>query len=226
MENSNLENFSEEFLTSLLQGNRQNCSSIAKKYLNLNHSFLDLYENIFKVSLYEVGRLWETNRITVASEHLATAITEGILNELFEQIISKKKMNKKVVVACVENEQHQVGIKMVADTFEMHGWESFFLGTGIPIQQLINFIREIKPDLLAISLSVYFNFPNLIKMLERIKMEFPEIQILLGGQAFKNLSSEMVNKIGNVIVLPDLYLLKKYIDLVNSNLNTKDNGKN
>ena len=49
-----------------------------------------------------MGRLWETNRITVAVEHLATAITEGILNELFEQIISGKRYSKKVAVACTE----------------------------------------------------------------------------------------------------------------------------
>jgi methanogenic corrinoid protein MtbC1 len=146
---------------------------------------------------------------------LATAITEGILNELFEQIVSGKSYNKKVVVACVEKEQHQVGIKMVADVFEMKGWESFFLGTGIPTSELVKFIREVQPDLLAISLSVYFNYSYLVKMLETIRGEFPTLQLLLGGQAFVHIDGDNFNRFGNVVVLTDLYLLEKYIETLN-----------
>jgi len=215
MEKSDSIDFSAKYLENLLQGNRQNCSAIARQYLSVNPSFLYLYEVVFKVSLYEVGRLWETNKISVATEHIATAITEGILNEYFEQIISKTKLNRKVVVACVENEQHQVGVKMVADIFEMFGWESFFLGTGIPVQELIRYIHEVKPDLLAISLTVYFNLNNLVKMLNRIQNEFPELTIIVGGQAFSRIPADTVSKIGNVILLADLYLLKKFIELLN-----------
>ncbi|HBL76955.1 MAG: hypothetical protein A2W90_00685 [Bacteroidetes bacterium GWF2_42_66] len=207
-----------DFLQNLLKGNRANCSAIARQYLAQNHSVMDLYEEVFKVALYEVGRLWETNRITIATEHIATAITEGILNEFFEQIISGKRYNKKVVVACVEKEQHQVGIKMVADVFEMKGWESFFLGTGISVIELVRFIRDVQPDLLAISLSVYFNFSNLLKMLKTMKDEFPELQIILGGQAFRHVSNDASPGLGNIVILSDLYLLDKYIDTMNSKL--------
>lgn len=210
----------QEYLQNLLKGNRANCSSIARQYLKKNPSIKDLYEEVFKVSLYEVGRLWETNQITVATEHLATAVTEGILNELFEQLIPLKKYSKKVVVTCVENEKHQVGIKMVADVFEMKGWESFFLGTGIPTSELVKFIHETKPDMLAISLSVYFNFANLLKMLEQLRNEFPALQIIIGGQAFSRASEESLSRLGNVVLLSDLYLLENYIETINANLKT------
>lgn len=218
MEAAKVDSITNDFLLNLLKGNRANCSSIARQYLEKNPSIKDLYEEVFKVSLYEVGRLWETNQITVATEHLATAITEGILNELFEQIITKNKVDKKVVVACVQNEQHQVGIKMVADVFEMKGWESFFLGTGIPTSELVKFIHETKPDILAISLSVYFNFANLLKMLEQLRNEFPALQIIIGGQAFSRASEEALSRLGNVVLLSDLYLLEKYIETINANL--------
>ena len=212
---STCENYANEFLENLLQGNRVVCSNIAHKFLLLNPSITVLYEDIFKEALYKVGRLWETNKISVATEHIATAITEGILNELFEQLISKTRFNKKVVVACVDKEQHQVGIKMVADVFEMKGWETFYLGTGIPTIELIRYIHEIKPDLLAISLTVYFNFTNLLIMLETVRKEFPELQIIIGGQAFKHVSGELIERLGNVILLTDLYLLANFIETYN-----------
>ncbi|MEI6143541.1 MAG: cobalamin-dependent protein [Mariniphaga sp.] len=215
MNQSTCENFANDFLENLLQGNRIACSDITRKYLSLYPSITQLYEEVFKEALYEVGRLWETNKISVATEHIATAITEGILNELFEQLISKTRYNKKVVVACVDNELHQVGIKMVADVFEMKGWETFFLGTGIPNIELVRFIHEIQPDLLAISLSVYFNFTNLLTMLEMVRKEFPELLIIIGGQAFKHVSDELIDRLGNVILLTDLYLLGNFIETYN-----------
>ena len=82
MEATRSYDFSAKYLENLLQGNRRNCSAIAKQYLAQNPSFLQLYEEVFKVALYEVGRLWKTNQISIASEHMATAITERIRNLL------------------------------------------------------------------------------------------------------------------------------------------------
>jgi len=205
----------QDFLNELLKGNRASCSAIASDYLKNNPSIKDLYEEVFKVALHEVGLLWENNKITVATEHIATAIVEGIMNEHFEQIISDKRFNKKVVLACVENELHQVGIKMVADMFEMKGWESYFLGAGIPTNELIKFIHETKPDLLAISLSIYFNFTALIAMVKTINREFPELQIIIGGQAFSHITSEETKDLENILIFNDLYLLERYIDAIN-----------
>ena len=99
-------------------------------------------------------------------------------------------------------------------------WESFFLGTGIPTSELVKFIRETQPDILAISLSVYFNFASLMKMLELVRSEFPDLQIILGGQAFSRASEDTLSRLGNVVLLTDLYLLEKYIDSINANLKT------
>lgn len=204
-----------EFLVGLLAGDRAKCSALTWGYLGQNPSIKDLYEEVFKVALYEVGRLWETNRISVASEHLATAITEGILNELFDQISAGQKSQRKVVVACVENEQHQVGIKMVADLFELRGWESFFLGAGIPTTELVMFVRETRPDMLAISLTVYFNFTCLLRMLELLRKEFPALPIILGGQAFCHVSEAAVKRLEVMKVFHDLNTLDEFLEQLN-----------
>ena len=208
--------FPNEYLKNLLQGNRKICLSIANEYIAQKHTYPELYEEIIRTSLYEVGRLWETKQISIATEHLATSITESILSELFGQIIVKERINRKVVVACVQNENHQVGAKMVADTFEMLGWDSFFLGNGIPDEDLVEFIHETRPDLIAISLSIYLNFSHFQRLLERLKLEFPDLQIIAGGQAFRYITPEITARLSNILLFPDLYLLEKYILFLNS----------
>ncbi len=209
------ENIAQEYLEGLLQGNRVRCSALAHEYLKVNPSFKDLYEEVFKHALYAIGALWESNKITVATEHMATAITEGILNELFEKVMSGERMNKKVVLACSEDEKHQVGIKMVADLFEMNGWESYFLGTGIPTRELVKFIGEVQPDVVAISLSIYFNYAKLVSMIETIRNQYPELLILVGGQAFKHIPEDGLAMIPRVMILSDLYMLDNLIKTLN-----------
>lgn len=210
MENST-KIYAEKYLSYLLEGNRSKCSVLVHQFLKENNSIQDLYENVMKVALYEVGVLWEKNRISVAAEHLATAITEGVLNELFEQIISSKQLNKKVVLTCVESEEHQVGVKMVADVFEMQGWESYFLGTGIPINELVSYLKEIKPDILALSFSIFFNYKSLLNTLELVKAEFPDLMIIIGGQAFNHLDASALGRFDKTIYLPDLYILEQFV---------------
>ncbi len=201
----------ESYLNGLLKGSRNESRAVVVDFLAENHSVNELYEEIIKPALYQVGTLWEQNKITVADEHLATAITEGILNELYPMIIPKEYLSRKVVLACVDKEEHQVGIKMVADVFEQNGWESFFLGTGFPVDELVKFIEKVKPQVLALSLSVYFNFKSFKNMVDTIRNYFPELPVLVGGQAFNHMAEGTLGEIFGVKYISDLKQLENYI---------------
>jgi methanogenic corrinoid protein MtbC1 len=207
------QNISHQLLTALLNGRRLEASNLCKAEVEKGTPIRVLYETILKPSLYDVGLLWEQNKITVATEHMATAIVEGILNELYHQVIPSKYIQKKVVLACDSNEEHQVGIKMVADIFESKGWESFFLGSGVPVDDLIKYIEEVKPHQIALSLSVYYNFKSFMEMVIRLRKHFPEISILVGGQAFRHLDfQEAFKNLENIDHMTSLEELEDYID--------------
>lgn len=174
-----------EYLNFLLQGRRNDCSGIVQDLLDGKISIKNLYTDLFQKSLYDVGELWEFNKISVAKEHLATAITEGLFNLVYPKILSAERKNKKAVISCAANEYHQIGGKMVADILELHGWESHFLGANTPVEHMISFIDEMKPDVVGLSLSVYFNMPSLKKALDSVQLNFPKLDIFVGGQAFK-----------------------------------------
>jgi MerR family transcriptional regulator, light-induced transcriptional regulator len=205
------------FLDALISGDHLVCSDLVKTYLSENLSIKELYENIIKKAMYDVGELWEYNKISVATEHMASAIVESILNQLYFEIISKEKKRKTVITACVENEFHQIGIKMISDVFEMNGWNALFLGSNTPTSELISFIKQKKPDLLAISLTLYFNLPLLENMIESIQKEFPDLPILVGGQAFQHGGKDIVLKYVNVVFKSDLHSTETFIK--NFNLN-------
>lgn len=200
-----------DFLRSLLAGNRGECSRIIHDHLNNQLSIPDVYEKVIRNSLYEIGELWELNKISVATEHLASAIVESILNELYLTIMHNDNSKKRVVVACAENEFHQIGIKMVNDVFEMNGWNSFFLGANTPTIELISFVEFINPYMLAISLSIYSHIPILERMIQKIRDDMPEMTILVGGQAFQRGGQDVIANYPNVVYLPDLNSIDSFI---------------
>lgn len=152
------------------------------------------------------------NKISVATEHLASAIVETIMSELYQDYIFKNKTKKNVVLGCVQNEYHQIGIKMVSDIFETNGWNAHFLGANVPTKEMITFAQNLKSDILALSVSLYFHLPELEKMLLSFRKEFADAQIIVGGQAFNYGSENIINNYNNVVFISDLFSLETFIN--------------
>src|SRR5690606_1855997 len=112
------------------------------------------YQHIFQPSQYEVGRLWQCNKITVAHEHYCTAATQLIMSGLYSYIFSADRIGKTLVACSISGELHELGIRMVTDFFEMDGWDTYYLGASMPDRQLIEALIEHNADVLAISVTL------------------------------------------------------------------------
>lgn len=184
--NLDINTLRDDFLNALLQGDKQGCLRMSRNFFESGSDIIELYEQLFRDSLYQVGILWQNNKISVAKEHQATAIVEGIMNTFYAELFPEHKTAEKVIITCAENEQHQVGAKMVSDIFERMGWDAVYVGASSPADQLYGFIEEEKPDLLAISLSLASNARNAMSFVQELRGRYPELGIILGGQAFLN----------------------------------------
>ena len=128
------------YLDGLLTSNRQQCRMHFEQWLEATDDLRTLYEDLVRRSLYKVGDLWERGQISVATEHLATAISEGLLNLTYPRLFARPRLGKSAVVTCVANEYHQIGGKMVADLFELNGWRGYFLGANTPVNDVQSLI--------------------------------------------------------------------------------------
>lgn len=113
-----------------------------------------LYLEVFQPALREVGRLWQENRMNVAEEHLATAITETAMLRLYMQQEIGQGGGPRLVAACVESEQHEVGLRMLCDLLELEGWDTTFLGAAVPAPDLVGLLRDRRTDVLALSVAI------------------------------------------------------------------------
>lgn len=200
------------YLAALLAGDRAGCTNIVQELNNADITLKDLYLNLFQRSLYRTGELWEQHKVSVSVEHLATAITERLLTLVEPKIFSGQYRDQSVIVACVADEYHQIGARMVADLFELHGWRGYFLGANTPVQDLLNMIEEKKPALIALSLSIYSNLPALIKALDTIRSKYPDLPILVGGQAFRWGGTDSLKQYRNVTYISSIDQLEQAME--------------
>jgi methanogenic corrinoid protein MtbC1 len=201
-----------DYLQNLLYGNRASCLEQVKQLLDEGIEIKILYTELFQRSLYTVGELWEQNKISVATEHLATSITESAMGLVQPLLFSNQRTGHKAVVSCVANEFHQIGGKMVADIFELHGWDGYFLGANTPLPDLLEMLKEKKPDVACFSLSIYSNLPVLLTAIEAVRNNFPAIDILVGGQAFRWGGKEVIQAAPRVTLLESLDDLEQYLE--------------
>jgi len=201
-----------KYLRALIEGDKNFCTRFIQSLVEKRVDIKSIYIDYFQKSLYEIGHLWEENKISVATEHLASATTERLMLILYPQIFSEVKNNKKVIVACVANEFHQIGAKMIADIFEMKGWNSFFIGSNTPINDLIKLVDDKKPDLVALSLSIYFNMNILTQTIKQLQNNFANIDIIVGGQAFRHGGTQVINQYKGVSYIESLYKLEEKLD--------------
>ena len=186
------------YVCALLQGDMHRCNAIVTGLLEKNTEVTTIYTELFQKALYQVGELWETNRISVAVEHLATAITERLLAVVYPTLLTGVKANgRKALVSCSVNEYHQIGARMVADIMETKGWDVCFLGANTPADAMLQMIEVRPPELLGLSISIYFNMASLHKMIEIVRASFPGLDIFVGGQGFRWGGTDIGKKYAN-----------------------------
>ena len=173
------------FVQAIVSGRRQAALTIALEALREGAAVQDLYADVFQEALYDVGRLWETNAITVAQEHMATAVTQYVMAHVFGQIAPPRANRGVAIMTGVPGELHHVGALMISDMLEANGWQVQFLGSNLPIPAVLNAIAEAKPQMLGISVTMLFNLHHATRLIAEAKRATGLLRVIVGGAAFR-----------------------------------------
>lgn len=198
-----------DFYNNLVEGNKEKCSEIVKILLDEKTDLKDIYVELFQNSLYRIGKLWDHNEITIPEEHLATQIVEMLINKFAP--VTTSDPNKRAVVTCIDKEFHEVGAKMVAHIFELNGWKTYYLGASVPLRELMKFVKQADPDIIALSWSLYLNLARFLEVIDNLTKLYPTKKIIVGGQALKENSDMILRKYPNVQHINSLYELDDFL---------------
>lgn len=171
-----------------------------------------LYQRVITPAMHELGRLWVAGAITIADEHLATALTHRVLAalrplEIFDETLTAQPERPRALLAAVKGEQHALGLRMAADLLEDGGYRVAYLGADVPTDALLQAVRGLSPELLALSATMPESTQRLEEAAEAVRDEHPRLSMLFGGQSSRS------SRIDEGTVVEDLELLGERLPL-------------
>jgi MerR family transcriptional regulator, light-induced transcriptional regulator len=171
-----------------LRGDRRQALAFVDGLVSQGHSIADVQQHVIAAAQREIGRLWEESRIGIAQEHMATAISQLALAQLYRHAQPHVARGRKVAVACVEGELHDFPARLVADALDLAGYDTRFLGADVPTGSLLQVIEREKPDLLALSITMPFHAAALRRQVRAVREQtHGRLPIAVGGLACSQL---------------------------------------
>ena len=202
------------YLELLLAGDRHAASRLVIDAVESGTPVRDVYLGVLQSVQYEIGRLWQTNRLSVAEEHYCTAVTQFVISSLYPHVFTTERIGRTFVGACVAGDLHEVGLRMVSDFLEMAGWDTFHLGANTPTSGIIDTVKRRGAHVLGLSATMTFHVGVLRQVVEAVRAEIrrPDLRIVVGGYPFR-ISPDLWRRVGADGTAPDAAVA---LDLVSS----------
>lgn len=174
------------YLAALLACERQKATRLILDAVEAGAPIKQVYIHVFQRSQQEIGRLWQVNQITVAQEHYCTAATQMIMSQLYPRIFAAPRIGRSFLGTSVSGDLHEVGIRIIADFFEMDGWDTIFLGANVPGPDLIRTLQDRKPDVLGISATLTPHVAAVARTIAEVRGApgCSDMKIIVGGYPF------------------------------------------
>ncbi|MEZ4381489.1 MAG: cobalamin-dependent protein [Nannocystaceae bacterium] len=181
------ETLAERYLRVLLEARRREATDLILGAVQRGETDVRrVYLEVFEPVLREVGRLWLANQISIAQEHFISATTQLVMSRLYPHIFTTQRRGLQMVAACAGPELHEIGLRMVADFFELEGWDTYYLGANLPADAIVAAVAERKADLLAISATMPRHIPFVREVIHSLRTDeaMRSTTVLVGGGAF------------------------------------------
>jgi methanogenic corrinoid protein MtbC1 len=174
------------YLGSILNGDRLEASGVVRGEVRAGVPVQVIYMEVIQPAQLELGRLWHLHRVSVAQEHVASAISRRTMAQLMATAPLCDPAGRTVVAACVGHELHEIGLQMVADFFEMAGWDVHYLGPNTPAEAIVTTASEASADLVALSTAMSWRVPALGQTIASLRADerTRDTPVIVGGCPF------------------------------------------
>lgn len=176
----------DDYLAALLAGDAARARHVVDRSLADGLAVADVYLRVLQPAMEAVGTLWEVGQVSIAYEHYATCVTQGILGALGPRMRVAPTSGRLAVVACTPGERHALGVQMLADFLEGAGWEVLNLGASLPAGDVIDLVESEQPDAVGLSTSTVDRLPAAEETLAGLRTAELPAYVIVGGGAWRH----------------------------------------
>ncbi|MFN7935417.1 MAG: cobalamin-dependent protein [Bryobacteraceae bacterium] len=191
------------FLASLLTG--------SEPVVDVQPNLRSWWEGVVGPALRTVGKLWSEGCVSVAEEHVATAIVQQVMRRSLPAKAEPTK-DQSVAVVVPAGEWHTVGAEIVRDSLRVEGYRVFYTGANTPLDGLVPLVEWNHISHLLISTTIASGLLQVSEMVEMVKEKMGDRRprIVVGGQAYR-LDAGLGQRVGADVCLQGLGELGDYL---------------
>lgn len=147
----------------------------------------ELYRDVLTPLLIDSGSSWQRGHTAVWEEHLVSAAVRTIVEILYPGVLKQRAVatpaGRSVLLACPSGEAHDLGLRMIADRFDMAGWTTYYLGADTPVDEIVDAAVRLDVDVVALSASTHFQRLSVGHAVDALAAAVPGVRVLVGGAA-------------------------------------------
>jgi methanogenic corrinoid protein MtbC1 len=191
----------EEMFLLLTDCNIGGLISLYEKYSKL-FGLTEFYDKLFKPVMYRIGDLWKQGKLDVAIEHASTNTAISLIKAINERITTTRVRMKgissqyKTVVCTPDGELHGLACNMIESLLLSKGFKVYNISTSIPTEYIIEYMRDLQPDIVFISITLAENIKSAERLVQQIHLKYNNIfPVVIGGSAFNSADWNSQSKI-------------------------------
>jgi methanogenic corrinoid protein MtbC1 len=188
----------------LLAGDLKNAMTIYTGFVKQS-SIANFYDDVLRPVMYQIGELWDTKKLDVGDEHIASNTAMRIIESVGTKPKIKSK-GKTILICTPDGEYHAIPCFMMETYLSLNGYNIINLAPSAPSNSIRSHISEKNPDLILISVTLKDHIKSCERLIKNLK-KF-KVPIIVGGQALQD-----ENPFHDVMVMdtPSLSKLSKTI---------------
>jgi methanogenic corrinoid protein MtbC1 len=162
----------------------------------------EFLDGVVATVLEDIGRGWRERSVSIAQEHLATAVFRRVLGWLL-RVYEVDGAAPRLVVATPPGQVHELGALMVAVSAAAEGWAVTYLGPDLPVADLLGAAAQTGARAVAVSVVYVPDDRDVAAALRDIRAGLPaRLPLLLGGAGASGVRLEP--EVAGVVVLDSL----------------------
>src|ERR671914_1539017 len=175
-----------------------NLGDLIKIYEKYSSSFglANFYDKLLKPVMYKIGELWEQGKLDVATEHACTNTASSLVKVINEQISHSKatRSQYKILICTPVGELHGLACNIIESLLLSKGFKVYNISTSIPTEYIIDFIRNLEPDIVFVSITLAENIKSAERLIQQVHLKYNnKLPVVVGGSAFNSLDTPDLN---------------------------------
>ena len=167
---------------------------LLRQYPELSHeAAVQTLNEVLLPAMKEVGDKFGAGELILPFVLKSAECMKSAVSELEKYLVKKQGVSKgKLVLCTVYGDVHDIGKNLVKTIFSNNGYTVYDLGKQVPIQQVVDKIKEVQADAVGLSALLVSTSKQMQFFIENARQLNLNIPTLCGGAA---INSDYINRI-------------------------------